>query len=156
MGGKYPSGSECNLMGGGSNQHNHLVASAASSYVAANWPPESKLIWSGGEVGKQVQSGGAGFQKCTKVATDTNPIRAAMISYEHGPNKSRYSWDPLTTLVAVRGAAAASCSECTDCDGKNVIDPETGENHWVMGPKTNQTYLVLNDGKAAARLSVTK
>jgi inosine-uridine nucleoside N-ribohydrolase len=147
MGGKYPSGgTECNLCGGGSNQHNHLVSSAASSFVAANWP--TKLIWSGFEVGIEVQSGGAGFQKCA-VATETNPIRAAMISYEHGPDKSRFSWDPLTTLVAVRGAEGASCSECTNCDGINVIDPRTGNNKWVSGAKTNQTYLILHDAKKA-------
>ena len=29
MGGAYPQGEECNLMGGMSNEHNHLVASAA-------------------------------------------------------------------------------------------------------------------------------
>jgi len=149
MGGNYPSGYECNLMGGGSNPHNHAVASAASSYVAANWPAESKLIWSGFEVGIMVQSGGAGFQKCKVADPNTNPAAAAMISYEHGPNKSRYSWDPLTTLVAVRGAAAASTSECTDCDGRNVINASTGMNQWVSGPKTNQTYLVLHDAKAA-------
>jgi inosine-uridine nucleoside N-ribohydrolase len=149
MGGKYPTGgTECNLCGGGSNQHNHLVASAASSYVAANWPSESKLIWSGFEVGIEVQSGGAGFQKCA-VATETSPIRAAMISYEHGPDKSRFSWDPLTTLVAVRGAVGGSCSECTNCNGKNVVDPSTGNNKWVLGAKTNQTYLVLHDAKVA-------
>jgi inosine-uridine nucleoside N-ribohydrolase len=145
MGGQYPSGKECNLMGGGSNEHNHLVASAASSYVAAHWP--TKIVWSGARMGV-VQSGGAGFQKCA-VATTANPIRAAMISYEHGPNRSRCSWDPLTTLVAVRGAAAASCAECTNCDGRNVIDPNTGENKWVSGPNANQTYLLLNDAKAA-------
>ena len=72
-----------------------------AGYVAANWPPESKLIWSGVEVGLRVQSGGAGFQKCA-VATERNPCAAAMINYEHGPDKSRFSWDPLTTLVAVR------------------------------------------------------
>lgn len=52
MGGAYPNpdSRECNLMGGGDQGfglHNHLVASAASSYVAAHWPPSSKLIWSG-------------------------------------------------------------------------------------------------------------
>ena len=83
MGGKYPSGKECNVMGGGDQGfglHNHYVASAASSYVAANWPSSSKLIWSGGECGVQVQSGGAGFQrKCPDVADPKhNPCAAAM------------------------------------------------------------------------------
>ena len=99
-----------------------------------------------------VQSGGAGFQQCA-VARDParpNPVTAAMDSYEGGPNKSRFSWDPLTTVVAVRGAAAMSCSECTDCDGTNRIDASTGDNTWVKSAaKTNQTFLVLHDGKAA-------
>jgi len=135
-------------MGGGSNQHNHLVASAASSYVANNWPSESQIIWSGFEVGIKVQSGGAKFQKCA-ASNASNPIRAAMVSYEQGPNKSRYSWDPLTTLIAVRGAKAGACSECVKCNGKNSIDPITGNNKWIPGPRTNQTYLVLEDPEAA-------
>ena len=49
-----------------------------------------------------------------------------MVNYEHGPNKSRYSWDPLTTVAVVRGAEAVGTEECTDCDGVNVIDPKTG------------------------------
>eukprot|EP01052_Picozoa_sp_SAG31_P022332 SAG31_NODE_1772_length_7306_cov_3.341335_11_plen_398_part_00 len=162
MGGTYPSGGGCNLVGGGFwlgpgwdnnstvNGHNHFVASAASAYVAKHWPTESKIIWSGSEVGSKVQSGGAGFQqRCPAVATARNPCAAAVINYEHGANKGRMSWDPLTTLVAVRGAAAASTRECTDCDGHNVVDPRTGKNTWVRGRKTNQTYLVLRDAKQA-------
>jgi len=148
MGGMFPAGLECNLSGGGRNQHNHLVSSQASDYVAENWPPESKLIWSGFEVGVRVQSGGARFQKCP-VATTKNPCREAMVNYEKGPNKSRFSWDPLTTLIAVRGPEAGSCSECTNCDGKNLINPETGANAWSKGAKTNQTYLLLNDPQKA-------
>lgn len=152
MGGSYPSsgtGAECNVCGGGSNLANHVVASAASSYVAANWPADSQLIWSGFEVGVMVQSGGAGFQKCT-VANASSPVKAAMVSYERGPNKSRYSWDPLTTLVAVRSIAGVpSVKGCDQCDGKNYIEPSTGHNHWVAGPKTNQTFLVLKDAAAA-------
>eukprot|EP01048_Picozoa_sp_COSAG05_P003680 COSAG05_NODE_176_length_14928_cov_75.109717_12_plen_89_part_00 len=66
-------------------------------------------------------------------------MQAAIIKYEHGPNRPRNSWDPLTTLVAVRGAAAASTRECSDCDGRNLVDPHTGDNRWVPGPKANQT-----------------
>ena len=56
-----------------------------------------------------------------------DPCAAALINYEGGPNRSRFSWDPLTTLVAVRGAAAGSTYECHGCagpkgccDGRNV------------------------------------
>jgi hypothetical protein len=154
MGGAYPKGKECNLMGGGDQGfglHNHYVASAASSYVAANWPPSSKLIWYGAGVGLRVQSGGAGFQqRCPSVADPHhNPCAAAMINYEGGPDKSRFSWDPLTTLVAVRGAAAVSTKECSDCDGFNAIDPSNGSNAWHNGEKTNQTYLLLVNGTKA-------
>jgi hypothetical protein len=55
--------------------------------------------------------------------------------------QSRYSWDPLTTLVAVRGAAAGSTAECINCDGVNVIDPSNGFNKWQSGAKSNQTYV---------------
>ena len=107
MGGKYgglhgghSGGPACNLCGGGKNAHNQKTASAASSYVAAHWPPESKIIWLGFEVGVMVQSGGAGFQKCD-VAEECrsipwtphcDPGAAAMITYEKGANRSRFSW----------------------------------------------------------------
>ena len=163
MGGKYGGmhgshggGAACNLCGGGSNTHNHLTASAASSYVASHWPAESKLVWSGFEVGVSIQSGGRAFQQCA-VATARNPCAAALINYEGGPGRSRFSWDPLTTLVAVRGAAGGSTYECHGCasargccDGRNVVDPRTGNNTWALGPRTNQTFLVLPDAAAAA------
>lgn len=166
MHGQHGGGAACNLCGGSSSAHNHRTASAASSYVAAHWPRESKLIWSGFEVGVSIQSGGTGFQRCA-VATGCrarpghshkcDPCAAALINYEGGANRSRFSWDPLTTLVAVRGAAAGSTYECHGCagakgccDGRNVIDPLTGNNNWTLGPRTNQSFLVLPDSAAAA------
>jgi len=152
MGGEYPTSAgkpECNLCGGSRNRHNDGVASAASSYVAAHWPPESRILWSGFGIGLQVESGGAGFQRCRGVHPSTSPVAAAMVSYMGGPGKSRSSWDPLTTLAAVRGAAGVSCTECTDCDGVNTVDQRTGSNVWARGPRSNQTYLVLHDAKRA-------
>ena len=57
----------------------------------------------------------------------------------------------LGTLVAVRGAAGASCKACTDCDGYNVVDGKTGNNAWHAGAKTNQTYLILTDAEKAGK-----
>lgn len=71
------------------------------------------------------------------------------MSFEGGPNKSRYSWDPLTTLVAVRSIVGVPPVRACDCGGVNIIDPETGENKWLPGPATNQTYLILIDATAA-------
>eukprot|EP00966_Prymnesium_polylepis_P137852 3185830-Prymnesium_polylepis.1 len=164
MHGRHSGGPACNLCGGARNENNRATASAAAGYVAANWPPESKLIWLGFEVGVMVQSGGAGFQRCS-VAADCrttpwtpscDPCAAAMVTYEKGANRSRFSWDPLTTLVAVRGPTAASTAECTGCasargccDGHNFVDPLTGNNTWMLGAKTNQSFLILQDAKKA-------
>lgn len=117
-----------------------------------------------GRQGVDVQSGGEGFQRCevasacrtTPWTPQCDPCAAALITYEKGENRSRFSWDPLTTLVAVRGAAAASTTECTGCDtergccdGHNTIDAANGNNTWVVGPRTNQSFLVLHDAEKA-------
>merc|ERR1712080_459698 len=128
MGGAYPSGLECNLMGGGGQDHK--TGAAASGFVFSNIPDSVPILWSGFEVGVRVQSG-ARLSSC---APESNPCRQAFIDYEHGPNKSRFSWDPLTTLAAALGNAPPGCSMCTQCDGKNFVDPKTGGNHWVPGP----------------------
>ena len=163
-GGSHSNGPSCNTCGGGFNMNNRRTASAASGYVAAHWPAASKIIWLGAEVGLAVQSGGLEFQKCavaeackTKPWTEQcDPCAAALITYEKAPDKSRFSWDPLTTLVAVRGAAAGSTTECTGCDtvkgccdGYNTIDAANGNNTWIVGPKTNQTFLILDDAEKA-------
>ena len=110
-------------------------------------------------VGDQVHTGGS-LEGC---APASNPCRAAYINYcatlpngctdepAQGKGKFRFSWDPLTTLVAVRGASAAGngVTECTDCDGRNSVDAASGNNHWVPGANANQTYLVLHSGLTA-------
>jgi hypothetical protein len=63
---------------------------------------------------------------CPACGSSSNPCREAIVNYEQGVNKSRYSWDPLTTLVAIRGAEAVGTTECSECDGRNVIDAATG------------------------------
>ena len=111
MGGKYPasgtSGPECNLCGGGRNPHNQRVAAAASSYVASHWPASSRIIWSGFEVGLQVQSGGAGFQRCD-VARAHDPVTAAMVSYEGGANRSR--WPCTSAYGSIMAGSLEACA----------------------------------------------
>ena len=98
----------------------------------------------------------------TECAPASNPCRAAYINYcennpagctaaAKGEGRNRFSWDPLTTLVAVRGASAAGngVHECTDCDGHNVLNATSGDNEWHRGPNANQSYLVLDDGEKA-------
>ena len=119
------------------------MASAASAYVVANVPPEVHVVYSGMEVGVRVLSGGP----LTACAPKEDPCRQAFIDNE-GAGKSRFSWDPLTTLVAVRGPAAAACSY-SDEGGRNTVDAATGTNKWVDGPPTNQTFLLLHNATAA-------
>ncbi|KAK3273444.1 hypothetical protein CYMTET_18313 [Cymbomonas tetramitiformis] len=150
MGGKYPTSGtspECNFCGcyNGATIADSATASAASGYVFSHIPPEVKILFSGFEIGIAVQSGG----KLSSCAPASNPCRQAFIDFEGGPGRSRFSWDPLNTLVAVRGAAAASCAECTDCDGSNKVDGASGNNAWVPGAAANQTYLVLRNATAA-------
>ena len=145
MGGKYPSSGvahECNLSGG--DGFDHKTASAASGYVFANMPPSTRILFLGFDVGVKVKTGG----RLTQCAPVSNPLRQAFVDNQ-GPGNDRCSWDPLTTLIAVRGAAAGACAECSDCDGTNAVDPSTGDNKWVPGPRSNQTYVVLQNATAA-------
>ena len=47
---------------------------------------------------------GGALSRC---AEESNPCRAAYISYLGGPNLNRPSWDLLVALAAVRGVSAA-------------------------------------------------
>lgn len=62
--------------------------------------------------------------------------------------KGRFSWDPMSTLVAARGAEAAGCSR-SNSPGRNSINPRTGDNAWAVGSPVNQSYLLLKDGRHA-------
>ena len=83
-------------------------------------PPEVRLVYSGFTPGFLVRSGGA----LTDCATPANPCRQAYIDYlGEGWNRSegtswhlvtydfRMSWDPLTLVAAVRGAAGIRLEE---------------------------------------------
>mmetsp|Transcript_20731 Transcript_20731/g.41094 ORF Transcript_20731/g.41094 Transcript_20731/m.41094 type:complete len:351 (-) Transcript_20731:168-1220(-) len=151
MGGKYPTsaddGPECNFCGGGRSESDSKASSAATAFVVQNMPPSVEVVFSGFELGVQVQSGGL-LSSCTPA---TNPCRAAFESYSGGEQgQSRYSWDPLSTLASVLGGGAASCEDCDACDGSNSVDANTGDNNWVFsGFTTNQTFLVLANATAA-------
>lgn len=140
MAGAYPRGDECNAVGDG----------PAFAYVVSNLPPSIRVFFLGFEVGIRVMTGA----NLTNCATSSNPCRQAYIDYLGGENRARPSWDPLTTLVAVRGAEAAYLAHCKNCDGKNFAWSD-GSNEWRSGPRTNQTYLTIKDGdegKAANEL----
>ena len=151
MGGKYPSSKtspECNLCGcAHADPISSATASRASSYVVSNWPKSVEIIYNGFNVGLQVQSGAA-LSTCQNAR---NPIRAAFINYEGGINKSRFSWDPLTTLIAVRGVEAGSCTTSSST-GFNSVNAKHGTNQWMeTSQHVNQSYLSLVDGVQAGK-----
>ena len=121
MGGEYPrvplssSGScGCNFCAVHRGGQDHAVAAAAAAYVVAHIPAEVQVVFTGGEAGIQVWSG-ARLISCAPVGS---PCRAAYTSWEQTTGEvGRYSWDPLSLLVAVRGPSGAGCAMCSDCDG---------------------------------------
>ena len=54
-----------------------------------------------------------------------------------GAGNDRSSWDPATTLLAVRGAGEFY----SQVYGTNIVDPATGNNRWVNG-SSKQSYVV--------------
>ena len=149
---------ECNACGcfNDVDKASKATAAAASSFVAANMPSSVRVIYLGFRDGDAVRTGAA-MESC---APSSNPCRLALLDFRDragwgwGPG-GRSSYDPLTTLLAVRGVSREGMgfSECDDCDGVNYIDEANGANHWVAGPPSNQSYVVLQDrGIAQAAL----
>ena len=129
MAGQYPRGSECNMRGD----------VWASKYFVEHVPSSVPTFFLGNEVGGSVLSGAA----LTYCATESNPCRQAYINYLGGPNRARSSWDPLTTLAAVRGPEAVHMGTAGH-GGTNHVDSH-GANHWVPGETSGQYYLTIRD-----------
>ena len=67
----------------------------------------------------------------------------------------RCSWDPLTTLIAVRGASAEReglIESGASIGGINYINAVDGHNRWVISAQqSNQSYLVLRNREIAQK-----
>jgi len=143
MGGYYPESdlfSEFNFNCGENFMGDAEECFSSAKTAVSMMPPQVRMVFSGFEVGFGVMSGGA----LTSCAAEDNPCRKAYIDVV-GTNHDRSSWDPLTLVAAVRGAAAVSCEE-TGVGGKNEV-LEDGNNFWINDVEggSNQTYLTLND-----------
>ena len=145
---------ECNACGcfNGADPTSQATAAAASAYVAANVPPTVRVTYLGFRDGDAVRTG-AVMESCAQAS---NPCRQALLDFRDragwgwGPG-GRSSYDPLTTLLAVRGVSVQGMgfSECEDCDGVNYIEAASGANRWVAGPPSNQSYVVLRNQSTA-------
>ena len=159
MAGNYPRSrwAECNACGcfNGADRKSKATAAAASSFVAANVPPFVRTIYLGFDDGDVVRTG-AVMETC---ATAANPCRHALLDFRDRAGwgwgaGGRSSYDPLTSLLAVRGASVEGMglSECVGCNGFNTISAASGKNAWVTTKHpTNQSYVKLRDVATAQR-----
>mmetsp|Transcript_34944 Transcript_34944/g.61397 ORF Transcript_34944/g.61397 Transcript_34944/m.61397 type:complete len:193 (-) Transcript_34944:54-632(-) len=152
MGGEYPSSSGrpqgCNFCGCAFGDRNisAKTASAAAAYVFSHMPQDVQVLFVGASMGWKVVSG----SKLSACTPRQNPCRQAYLDYTGAPGEGRYSWDLLTTLVAIRGVAAAASAIGSECaGGVNQVDAKTGANRWLPGVLSNQSYLELKDPIAA-------
>lgn len=161
MGGAYPQSIgvmrddyEWNLGGGCAwGARSCPTSRQASAFVLDNWPSSVPLRFSGFEAGSQVLTGqpfAAGdAAACPGIA---GPVGAAFRSYApwNSDYPGRMSWDPLTTLYAVRGAG-----DFYDLHvGRNSFNVTDGSNKWVNDAKEpgSQAYEVLRSEDKALEL----
>ena len=104
------------------------------------------ITFNGWETSFNVLTGGGLTDKTPK----GNPCRRAFIDHQ-GPSTPRESWDPTTTLFAVRGNSGASGGGGDSKHfykvhrgGYNRVNKTDGTNLWVDGggAVTNEAYLI--------------
>jgi len=111
---------------------------ASAALVAADWPTPVLFNGEGGST--------CSGRRVTYEMPEHNPLT---IAYKLGASVGfagdRLSWDPVSCLVTVRGAAPWYT---VVTGGTNVIDAATGINTWQQGGNRNHSYLVLKSSKA--------
>ncbi len=132
MGGNYPSRSS-----GKDAEWNFKQDPAAAAFVCKVWP--TPILFNG--EGGSTNSG----RRVTYEMPEHNPLTMAYANYPGtGFAGDRLSWDPISCLVAVRGAAP--WYEIVS-GGSNSVDPITGVNTWLPGQGQAHSYLVLKAAK---------
>ena len=131
MGGNYPPQSSKE------GEFNFKQDPAGAALVCSTWP--TPILFNG--EGGSTNSG----RRVTYEMPEHNPLTMAY-RHSHGVDFAgdRLSWDPISTLVATRGAAP--WYEVVS-GGTNVTDPATGINRWVADQDRGHSYLVLKSRK---------
>ena len=110
---------------------------AAAALVCAAWPTPVLFNGEGGST--------CSGRRVTYEMAEHNPLTLA---YRHYPGVGfagdRLSWDPISCLVTVHGAAPWYQ---VVSGGVNVTDATTGINTWQAGAERNHSYLVLKSAK---------
>jgi hypothetical protein len=111
---------------------------AAAALVCSTWPTPVLFNGEGGST--------CSGRRVTYEMPEHNPLTMA---YRHYPGVGfagdRLSWDPISCLVAVRGAAPWYR---VVSGGVNVTDAATGINTWQAAEGRGHSYLVLQSRKA--------
>ncbi len=111
---------------------------AAAALVCSIWPTPVLFNGEGGST--------CSGRRVTYEMPEHNPLTMA---YRHYPGVGfagdRLSWDPISCLVTVRGAAPWYK---VLSGGVNVTDAATGINAWQAGEDRGHSYLVLQSRKA--------
>ncbi len=135
MGGKYPPDASKK-----DAEYNFMKDAPSAALIASEWP--TPVLFNG--EGGSTSSG----RRVTYEMPEHNPLTMAYTAYPGaGFAGDRLSWDPVSCLVAVRGAAP--WYEVVS-SGRNVVDAATGLNGWHADGEQGHSYLVLKKGAKAA------
>ncbi len=135
MGGHYPPHAKQK-----DAEYNFQKDAPSAALVSAQWP--TPILFNG--EGGSTSSG----RRVTYEMPEHNPLTMAYAAYPGvGFAGDRLSWDPVSCLVAVRGAAP--WYEVVS-QGRNVVDTATGLNTWRAGGENGHSYLVLKKGAKPA------
>jgi hypothetical protein len=140
----------------------------SAKLAVEGWPSSVKQMFS--LVGGDVMHG----DWLANCSTDANPCRRAQQDWPNGPQRpednilgrGRSSWDPITVMIAVRGAAAVHCTE-TCIGGTNTVDvagheqmvgadgkPCCGNTGVACVGASNQSHIQYDGADAAAKIHV--
>ncbi|MCY3019500.1 MAG: nucleoside hydrolase [Planctomycetota bacterium] len=133
MGGKYPPSASKK-----DGEWNFVQDAAAAALVCSAWPTPVLFNGEGGST--------CSGRRVTYEMPEHNPLTMAYTAYPGvGFAGDRLSWDPISCLVAVRGATPWYK---VVRGGVNVTDGTKGINTWQAGTDRGHSYLVLQSRKA--------
>ena len=115
-------------------EYNFKLDAASAAFVSAEWP--TAVLFNG--EGGSTMSG----RRVTFEMPEHNPLTLAYRLFpDVGHAGDRLSWDPVSCLVTVRGAAPFYK---VVSGGRNAVDPVTGINAWQEDAAGRHSYLVRN------------
>ena len=132
MGGKYPPSASKK-----DGEWNFVQDPAAAALVCSTWPTPVLFNGEGGST--------CSGRRVTYEMPEHNPLTLAYRAFPGvGFAGDRLSWDPISCLVTVRGAAPWYK---VVSGGTNVVDATTGVNTWRAHAGGKHSYLVLKAAK---------